>query len=647
MLLVVAYHAGLPVPGGFMGVDVFFVISGFVITSVLVSELESSGRIDLARFYVRRARRLLPALATMLAPVLLFAAFLSPAAIQETTSFTGLAASFFAANAYLLTVGTDYFAPALEQNPLLHTWTLGVEEQFYVIFPVLLLVIWRLAAGRRGARRGALAALGVATCVSFLLFAAVSAGVLLTGLATHTAFYGSPTRAWEFGAGALLALAAPRLATLSRRAGQGLGVIGLAAIALAAGAHGTHEAQTFLIPVLGACALIAAGTGSSPFATRLLSTRPAVWVGDLSYSLYLWHWPLIVFATALWPSVGWVAVAAAALSFVPAWLSLRFVENPIRFGWRAPGTRFAVVAATCIVVPAAAAFGLLGLKSALTSHPAMKSWQHSQEHHADITHGCDVPAPLAERGGGHCTWRVAGASGAIVLLGDSNAGHFVEPVVQAARRARLDLTVATFPGCPFLDVDIGGQAGAEREEACLRFTRETLAELVRLRPSLVILAARSDKYIENVEYELRDADGRLTGSPDAKARIWEGGLERTLERLHQVDVPVLVVHPVPSFPYSTEACATLRIVLDGCSSSRSRAEVEERLRRATGAETNAVARVPGVATIGFVDELCRTQRCATARDDTVLYRDGEHLSIEGALTLSSAFYDAIASQARR
>ncbi|HWM14134.1 MAG TPA: acyltransferase family protein [Gaiellaceae bacterium] len=645
--LVVAYHAGLPVPGGFTGVDLFFVISGFVITSVLAAELESSGRIDLPRFYVRRARRLLPALATMLVPVLLFAAFLSPTAIQDVTALTGVAASFFAANAYLLTVGTDYFAPAVEQNPLLHTWTLGVEEQFYVVFPLLLLVAWRLRAGRAG-RRSALAALAVASSASFLLFASVSAGVLLANPGTgETAFFSSPARAWEFGAGALLALAVPWLARLSPWAGRALGLLGLAAIALAAGSsHVPNEAQTFLIPVLGACALIAAGTGNAPFATRLLGTRPAVWVGDLSYSWYLWHWPLIVFASALWPSVGWVAVGAAAFSLLPAWLSLRFVENPIRFGRRAPGRRFALVAAACIVVPVAASVGLLGIKSALAAHPAMKSWQHSQEHHADITQGCDHPTALTDRGDGRCTWQVPGATGTIVLLGDSNAGHFTEPVVQAARRARLDLTVATFPGCPFLDVDIGGQAGAERRRMCLRSTREAHAELVRLRPNLVILAARSDKYIENPEYELGDGAGRMTGAPDAKARIWEAGLARTLERLRRAGVPVLVVHPVPVFPYSTESCATLRIILTGCSTSTPLAEVEKRLHRARRAEDRAVAAVTGAATIDFTEGLCGEERCSTARGNTVLYRDGEHLSIEGALPLSDSFYDAIVTRAR-
>lgn len=644
VLLVVAFHAGLPVPGGFMGVDVFFVISGFVITSMLTAELESTGRLDLPRFYLRRARRLLPALGVMLTAVLVLAALVSPVATQGMTALTGLAASVFAANAYMLNVGTDYFDVSSELNPLLHTWTLGVEEQFYVLFPLILLAGWHLAR-RRGAWTGRSAAAAAIASVSIV---SLSGGLLLSHAGwRELAFFASPTRAWEFGAGALLALGIPWVARLSGWSACAIGATGVAALAVTAfsGQLPLREAAP-LVPVLGAVALIAAGSpgAGNPF-SRALGTRPAVWIGDLSYSLYLWHWPLIVFATALWPGPRWVAAAAAALSFLPAWLSLRYVENPIRFG-RWPRRRpLAAVAVACMLVPIALSFGLLGAKRALAAHPTMQSWARSQDFHADIDRGCDDPAPLGARRGGTCLWPAPGAHGEIVLVGDSQAGQFTEPVADAARRAGLDLTVATFPACPLVDVDLAGPGTDERR--CRRFVRGTLEELERLKPRLVVVAARSDKYIESAEYRLRDPSGRLVTEPAEKARLWEQGLQRTLTRLERAGVPVLLVHPVPAFPETPQSCTTLGILTDGCSSSVSRESAEEQLHRARGVEGAAVAAVSNTSALDFEETLCGSDRCSTSRGDTILYRDGEHLSVDGALLLADGFYRAIVAHARR
>jgi peptidoglycan/LPS O-acetylase OafA/YrhL len=359
-----------------MGVDVFFAISGFVITTMLLTELESCGRIDLPRFYVRRARRLLPALALMLSVVLLLGALMSPAVTQHMTALTGMSASVFAANVYLLNLGSGYFDISTALNPLLHTWTLAVEEQFYLVFPALLLLGWLFGRHRlrlSKARAGAAAVLGIASVGSLVLYLQLSAGwsAGAPGSPERLAFYGSPTRAWEFGAGALLALAAPCASRLSGLAAHVVVAAGLSAIGLAAFSSRDVWAlpgTASLLPVLGTCALIAAGTAGPRAASRALTVRPAVWIGDLSYSWYLWHWPLIVFSKALWPGIGLAAPAAAAFSLVPAWLSFRFVENPIRLGARLPGKAFAAFALICILVPIACGFwGVGGQECALNT----------------------------------------------------------------------------------------------------------------------------------------------------------------------------------------------------------------------------------------------------------------------------------------
>jgi peptidoglycan/LPS O-acetylase OafA/YrhL len=225
VLLVVAYHAGAPLPGGFTGVDVFFAISGFVIARALIRELASTGGLRLGRFYARRVRRLLPALAVMLIAVALLGTLASPVAGQRMGGLTGIRASLFAANVYLYHLGTGYFDVSASLDPLLHTWTLAVEEQFYLVFPALLLLGWRL-----GRRLAAVLLVGAVSAGSFYLALEYSQAFGIGGVAhpQRFAFYASPTRAWEFGAGSLLALGSPLLSRAPLLVADGLGAAGLA-----------------------------------------------------------------------------------------------------------------------------------------------------------------------------------------------------------------------------------------------------------------------------------------------------------------------------------------------------------------------------------------------------------------------------------
>jgi hypothetical protein len=296
-------------------------------------------------------------------------------------------------------------------------------------------------------------------------------------------------RAWEFAAGALVALAASRAAKLSPGAVRILSIAGLAAVALAARRGDAND----LLAVGGACVLLAAGAGRRLGASRALEARPVVWVGDLSYSLYLWHWPLIVFAQALWPASGWAGPVAAAASLLPAWASYRYVENPIRFSGIG-GRRVVGLAAVCIAVPIAASAGLLVVERTLRGMESIKSWQRSQALHADVMRGCDHASP-AQGQEAPCTWTVTASRGDVVLFGDSNAGQFTEPVVRAANLAGFDATVTTHASCPPLGLRVA-QAGGE-VRACAEFGAESVKRLVAARPSLVILAARTDKYLRD------------------------------------------------------------------------------------------------------------------------------------------------------
>jgi peptidoglycan/LPS O-acetylase OafA/YrhL len=648
VLLVVAYHANLGVSGGFTGVDVFFVISGFVITTSLHTELVSTGRISLSAFYTRRVKRLLPALATMISVVALLATFANPIGSQRSTALTGIWASGFAANAFLYRLAAGYFDVSGTLDPLLHTWTLAVEEQFYVVFPTLLFLAWHVARRRTTQRAVALTTIAGVSVASFLLSEALSHGALV-GAALRPqqiAFYSSPTRAWEFGAGALLALCATESARLPHRFAEAVAAAGAAAVLV--GAFSIPGTAAFpgtaaLYPVLGAAAIIAAGTARSTLTSRVLATRPLVWVGDRSYSWYLWHWPLIVFGKALVPGAGWVGPAAAAASLVPAAASYRWIENPIRFDKRIRRRRVLAIAAISVLAPMIASVGLLGAQHFLSRTSGVQEWQRSRAAHLDELHGCQGPTPFGPHTPDGCTSRVANALGTIVLIGDSNAGHFSEAVVRAGNRAQFDVTLATFQGCPFVALRIVGSSAGEGP--CRAFESGSMSGLLRARPSLVITAARSDGYI-NGHVGLGARGGATAGSRAGKSRLWRDGLTAVLRRLNEAGIPVLVVSSVPETTSDSTACAVLLVVMRSCRTTAERSRVDARLRSSRLVQATAIAAVSDSRALDLEDAFCSSTTCSSMRGGKLLYRDSDHLSVVGALSLTDRFYQAIRADAR-
>jgi hypothetical protein len=347
-----------------------------------------------------------------------------------------------------------------------------------------------------------------------------------------------------------------------------------------------------------------------------------VWIGNLSYSWYLWHWPLIVFAGALWPGMRGVAVVAAVLSLVPAWLSYRFVENPIRLGARFRGRSVLALAGACIAVPVAASLVLLAANHVLLRSPAIVSWQAAKAVHADQTRGCDTPGGL-ER----CLWPAAGSHGRVALVGDSQAGQFTEPVVRAAGRAGYDAVVATLNACPFGSVEV--TRAPARAGACSRFNAATMDALTRMRPDVVVLASRSDFYV---------------GDAAARAQDWQRGLTSVIERLNAVGTHVVVVHPIPRLEAAPHGCAALTIIMQACSGAVSRPAADRERQVAVAAEKAAVAGARNASWVDFDDLLCGAQRCAGSHAGTWTYRDSNHLTVSGSLLLTERFSQIFAAE---
>jgi peptidoglycan/LPS O-acetylase OafA/YrhL len=653
--LVVLYHAGVGPPGGFVGVDIFFVVSGFVITGMLSRELSRTGRISMRRFYLRRARRLLPALALMsVATLAMTATLLSPLGPgQKFAGQAGSAATTFVANAYFFLTTGGYFRPVAGTNPFLHTWSLSVEEQFYLAFPVLLLLAWRLRPGRAYRRVVAVMLLGLGmSLVAGVVFTYgwVPSVPLLRSLAVpdialRFAFFSSLTRAWEFLAGVVVALVLARLVLAPRTAGR-LAFVGVAL--LVASTVVIHADDAFpgvlaALPVTGTACLLMAGTGvANPAVTRVLSTRPAVALGNVSYSWYLWHWPIILLAKVWFPDAGWVGLVAGVGSLVPAIGSYLWVERPIHSGQRLTARRATVVlVVTCLTLPLAAGTALVSASAHAWGRADLAAVERDilPPHADELTH-CSSSQPLTSPVRPACLWPTPNAHRTVLLIGDSNAGHLVEPMIGAAHERGFNLEVATMNGCPLL------RRETYLSDACQRFVEGSLSTIATRVPaySAVVISNSSVGYVQGSL--IRDIGGtsqpdNLGGAypapiTDASHRRavaqWARDLQRTATQV-TARSPVVVVGAVPQFAGFPQCLApsVFQHPATGCGVIA--AEENRLLRRSAliEAERLALTGLPS-AYVDTGDRLCTVSAgCRVWANGHLVFRDATHLSVDGSL----------------
>jgi peptidoglycan/LPS O-acetylase OafA/YrhL len=665
VLLVVLFHAGLGPPGGFIGVDLFFVVSGFVITGLFQRQRAANGRVSLASFYLGRVRRLLPALAVVsVVTVVAGALLISPlGAAQNTLGLSVATAGAFVANLFFFYHLGGYFQPTAASDAFLHTWSLSVEEQFYLGFPLLLLAGWKLS--RRWRSRRWLTGLLLACLVLslalelWLSFGQVSEipmlgkiDALRPGANVQLAFYLPLTRAWEFLAGALTAFAVSRWSPGPRLAAA-LGMCGAVAVALGACCIQSTEPYPGLLAVVPAAAavcLLLAGSGPMQpprGVTRLLSARPAVVLGDLSYSWYLWHWPAIVITQAAFPGASWAGPVAGIGSLGPAALCYWLVERPIHRG-QVFGSRRAIAAvgAVCLALPVAAGGALAEAAARSWGQPGLAAVQALilPEHLDELT-GCDLGVPLGSPARPSCTWTVAHPKGTILLVGDSNAGQFTEPVLAAARRLSYDLEVATFGGCPL-------QVRPRYFSAsCQQFVQGTVAAIkARGTPfAAIVLSNASDGYVDGSEKAqfAGDAPALAAGSvPQRAIAGWVQDDRRTLAVLGHRS-PVLVMGAIPQFP-NLPTCvwpSLLRGRAAGCG-QLTPAEVAADRGRLIAAERPAVTAM-GASYLSTGRLLCRPNGgCSAFVHGTLVYRDAAHLSVSGSMLFEPDLHAALQRMTR-
>lgn len=627
VLLVVTYHSGIPLPGGFTGVDVFFVISGYVITGLILRQLSSPAGFRMRTFYVRRMRRLIPALALMTTVVVAVAVFVeSPFGPQRTTALTGIGASFFMANFVIYANTGGYFDAPAELNPLLHTWSLSVEEQFYFVFPALMLVFWALATRfQRASKVTLLLLLGFAAGVSFVLSLGMGFGwIEISGLVNDQswAFYSSVTRAWEFAVGSLLAVVFVLFGkALSRVSGEILSLLGLGAVILGAFVISTtvvFPGVVALVPVLGAAAIIAGGTGNeSTLVARLLSSRPLVFIGALSYSWYLWHWPAIVFTRQLSDGDSTALIVAGLGSLIPAWLSYRFIENPIRTSHVLVGRKALIVVASAILVPALASWGLLTGSQRAWGSPAINSMtEQIAPVPVSFTRGCDNGVPLGQQEGLDCTWHSEATGTSVYLVGDSQAGQFAEATIDSTLQLDRPLTIATAGSCPFITTLPNEEPLSTPE--CEGFVQESITWLAGQPPATVVIGM-SGNYV-TAEY----------------AEALSIRLARSIDLLTRQGHEVNLLQVLPQFPeWSPYSCTVFDSLVSsqGCGVSVTRIDMDQRQSLALDL-FEQVSKQTNSRLIDLRDNVCTPRACGTNDGDRWIFRDPFHITVDQSTRLT-------------
>ncbi len=674
ILTVLGYHAGLPfLPGGFIGVDVFFVISGFLITGLLVTELATRSAISIPRFYARRIKRLLPSIGVVLVVVVALSFLVLSPFRRTLVGGDVIASGLFAANWHFGAQSVDYLGAQEATSPVLHFWTLAVEEQFYVVWPFVLILFTRFK--RRGGSdltRPLLVGL-IAVFIPSLLWS-----LHQTANAAGWAYFSSFTRAWELALGGGLAILVPMLRRLARRPALVMGWVGLLAICWAAvflTPDTPYPGTAALVPTFGTAAMLAAGAATSLraagrgdfSANSALSISPLRHVGRISYAWYLWHWPLLIFAAAwLGHELSVVqGVLIVALSYLPTIVMHRYVELPFRHSktlveWPQRAFALAGVIVGVVVagglwlqaseptIPAPAPGTVLGAQTLPTpltpSANAISAGQSPVDTPSDLptlqtsvtaltpsladTRG-DLPSTYAD--GCHRSFASTSADGCVfgrangaitvVLFGDSHAAQWFPALKTLADQRSWRLVSLTKSGCPASDITPNNSTIKRDYTECPTWRANALARISKEHPDVVVTTGITG-YSQTI-------NGQRTNGAAAEEQLRQGWV-RTLRKLVPLSHRVVVLRDTPEPSRDPVDCVSANLdSLDRCAAPRGRA-------LPSNLPLDQAARaVTGVNYVDLSDSFCLTDVCPVVIGDVLVYRDHDHITATYARTLAS------------
>lgn len=657
VLLVVLYHFWpARLPGGYVGVDVFFVISGFLITGHLMRELTVTGTVRLGQFWARRARRLLPAslLVLMVTALVAMSPYLTPTSALQREVTEIIAATFYVENWYLAFTSADYLNHLGDPSSVQHYWSLSLEEQFYVLWPLIMLAAaWFAVRRMRGRVRAA-----VIWTLAGVSLASFAFSVVFTMTDPAPAYFVTFTRMWEFGIGAMIALIPAlraRGVVTSFLLGWG-GIVALLVTAFTFDGQTPFPGYAAALPALGAAAIISASrTERWWYPTRILSIRPAQFVGDISYSLYLWHWPLIVIApwVPFWGLTIYHRVALLVLCFLLAWATKRFVEDPAR-RWRVLTSRPARVTLWSSLVAMLVVAGTAGAAWAVNAQTYQDGVRAIEQVRADppacfgaasvldpACAGTDfgdtiLPAPgfagvdrpteeqcfvqLNDARPVSCSFGSDDPEApAIVLIGDSHAYQLLSTFQRMSEQNGWRLVTFFKGACPWNTTPLatGGAFGA----SCTQWREAVGAELDSLAPDVVFTSA-----LATTPYSSFGFDSSYDAAVAGYQAAWSTMTSRGIPVITVVDNPVWETDPNKCLRTSP---------IDDCDGARSEVLVADDPLR------GAAEGMDAVTLLDFTEVYCDEQWCFPVVGGAGLYRDQDHLTVTFVDTLAPQYVAAI------
>lgn len=665
-LVIVHHFFPLRFTGGYIGVDVFFVISGFLITGLLLREHEATGTISLRDFYARRARRILPAAVLVTLVTILASSLLLPAVRARDILVDSIWVSLFAGNVRFAMVGTDYFAQGEPPSVFQHFWSLGVEEQFYLGWPLLLLLLgFRRSLGRIPAW---------AVLLAVILAASAAWSLYATAVSPVTAYYSIFTRAWELGLGAACAFL---LVRLRPRWSGGVTTIvtvaGLAAVVLAGlvfSPETPFPGYAAALPVVGTALMIVAG-GAGPesaLSTRLLGWRPLAWIGDLSYSLYLWHWPVLL---VVGHQLGYGLLdkaLALALVLGLSWLSFRFVETPLRTaGWLRPWPRAVAIYPLTLLLVAVSALGcyqvLRWRLGGFENNPAITAgdYRNSQaetdpavalveasvraarEHRPVPT---DLAPPLLglreqTTDLGDCDYRDGlgrlcpmgdpDADRVLVVLGDSHARAWSSGLMQVGENYGYRVYALVYTGCMASTLtQMDWETGAPKQ-ACEDFKQWADETIADLSPDVTVIATSYGRvYKPGTDTVIGLGRGREF------MRVLEGGYQERMEQVRAMSGETFLLANTPRLPRHTGVCLSE----EGADLGDCAWPPGETFEQVARTQARA-ARAAGVEVIDAQPWFCADGLCPSVIGRYITLRDAEHVTPDYARALARPLAEAM------
>ena len=641
VLAVVLYHADLlGVHGGFVGVDVFFVISGFLITRLLLEAVGEHGVRALPTFYTRRIRRLLPAAMTVVLATVVAVRLWAPPLSVRPIAIDGIFTTFYGLNYRLAVEGTQYLNEGSAASPLQHFWSLAVEEQFYLCWPILIVLIVFLGRRHRNALLGLL--LAAIVLVSFYY------SVTLTSVNAPWAYFSLGTRAWELAIGALVALGASQLARLPgpvALTGGGLGLAAVLAAAFAYNGQTPYPGSAAALPVVGAAVLIACGCAVQRGAGLLLGLRPLQFLGRLSYSWYLWHWPMLVIAPMiLGHALGWPErLTVVVLSLAAAFLTFKLIENPARslrlpnLQWFAVGLALsgsAVLAAVLVIVNLPPLVGT-GANASVV-HASAATPAVTREMKAAIIAGLTTaeaprnltPQPARAHGDlpsssydgchadllavtqGPCVFGDPAGRYTVVLFGDSHMQQWQPAFTEAGSYAHWRVVNLTKGACPPQELSVFNANLNRIFSECNTWRARTLRRIAALNPTVVIVAGWDDEAAASV-------------SPAAVA----DATVSTVHALQQTTTAKIVYMEDTPYPgYNVADCVAAHLDdVKACNLPLSRAYASPARHQAIN---QALRKLGGVRLVNPADWICADNACPAVVGNLLVFRDNSHLSVE-------------------